>query len=98
MRKKWKGGVRQMVSEREECEGVTGGATGGQRRGRMEDQKGGPGGRDRRAEERPRQNGQEGKVCSVKKEAKETLHLHLYVQSGQLANCVCAVCDGWSCA
>ena len=34
--KKWKEGVYQVLSEREEREGVTGRATGGQGRGRME--------------------------------------------------------------
>jgi hypothetical protein len=32
--KKWRGAVRQVMHEREERGGVTGGATGGQRRGR----------------------------------------------------------------
>ena len=35
-RKNWEGRVYQSISEREECEGVTRGATGGQRRGRNE--------------------------------------------------------------
>jgi hypothetical protein len=34
-RKKWRKGVHQVICVREEREGVTGGATGGQRRGRM---------------------------------------------------------------
>ena len=35
-RKNWEGRMHQSMSEREECEGVTRGATGGQRRGRNE--------------------------------------------------------------
>ena len=35
-RKNWEGRVYQSISEREECEGVTRGATGGQGRGRNE--------------------------------------------------------------
>ena len=38
LRKKWKKGVCQVMSEREEREEVTKGATGGQRRGRVQRQ------------------------------------------------------------
>ena len=36
MRKKWEGRTHQLMLEREECEGVTRGARGGQKRGRNE--------------------------------------------------------------
>ena len=43
-RKNWRGGVCQVIFERGECEGVTRGATGGQRRGRNECRRTGNGG------------------------------------------------------
>jgi hypothetical protein len=97
LRKKWKGGVRQVWSEREEREKVMGGATGGQRRGRME------GRRARRDQERrrgvrPRQNGREGEICSVKKEAKELRRPVSPPCTCRVVNCVCVVGGGWSCA
>jgi hypothetical protein len=79
------GGGCQVISEREEREGVTvtGGATGGHWGGRTGDRT-----REERdgrgaTTTRPRQNGQEGEMCSVEKEAKEALP-YRYAQSGQL--------------
>jgi hypothetical protein len=88
--------VCQVICERGDREGVTGRATGGQRRGRMEGD-GSEGTRERRRRARPRQNGREGKMCSVKKEAKELRRPTSPPCTCRLVNCVCGVGDGWSC-
>jgi hypothetical protein len=78
--------VHQSVLAREECEGVMRGATGGQRKGRNEVQNEGNWTDDRT---RPRQNGQEGGMSSVGKEAKDIRRLPSPPCTCRVVNCVC---------
>jgi hypothetical protein len=54
-------------------------------------------GRGDRGQRRPRQNGQEGEMCSVGKEADDLRRLPSPSCTYRVVNCVCGVDGGWSC-